>query len=334
MRMDDGDIGLGVEQQLPKRGLYAAMKAKAEAEQRAQAAEVMAAEAMLGMETAKAALELALADEALAFEVQQVEWVKEMAANARERAKDPTASAAEALRIESELALERQKLASMLREREQRAQQLNILLGRPDAQPWANLSLPAIASAPEIKTLLARLSAANPRLQSLRHMADAADAETAVARRERQPGVMLSVDTKTYSGGDFRDAMFGVKVSLPWFNDRVYRANEARAAALAQAAQRDLAAAERELQAQAIGASTEARNAAQQADAFAKEIIPAATKAAEAVNTAWVSSKATLLEVLEARRSLLGARLEERRFLAAHRAALETLRALAPQTKR
>ena len=152
--------------------------------------------------------------------------------------------------------------------------------------------------------------------------------------RERQPGVMLSLDTNTYSGGDFRDAMFGVKVSLPWFNDRVYRANEARAAALAQAAQRDLAAAERELQAQAIGASTEARNSAQQAAAFAGEIIPAASKAAEAVNTAWVSSKATLLEVLEARRSLLSARLEERRFLAAHRAALETLRALAPQTKR
>jgi len=123
-------------------------------------------------------------------------------------------------------------------------------------------------------------------------------------------------------------------VSLPWFNNRIYRANEERAAALANAAQRDLAAAERELQAQAIAASTETRNAAQQADAFAKEIIPAASKAAEAVNNAWISSKATLLEVLEARRSLLSVRLEERRFLAAHRAALETLRALVPQNKR
>jgi outer membrane protein TolC len=334
MRADDGDIGLGLEQRLPRPGLYAALKSKAAAEQRAQAAEVMAAEAMLGMETAKAALELALADEALALEVLQVEWVKEMAANASERAKDPMAGSAEALRIESELAQERQKLAAMLREREQRAQQLNLLLGRPAAQPWANLSLPGIASAPELQSLLARLSSANPRLQALRHMAAAASAETAVARRERQPEVKLSVDTNTYSGGDFRDAMFGVRVSLPWFNDRAYRANEERAAALASAAQRDLAAAERELQAQAIAASTEARNAAQQADAFAKEIIPAASKAAEAVGNAWISSKATLLEVLEARRSLLAVRLEERRFLAAHRAALETLRALAPQNKR
>ena len=334
MRKDDGDIRAGVEQRLPRPGLYTAMKSKAEAEQRAQEAEVMAAEAMLGMETAKSALELALADEALALEVQQVEWVKEMAANSRERAKDPMASAAEALRVESELAQERQKLAAMLREREQRARQLNLLLGRPAAYPWANLSLPGIATAPELRTLLARLSEANPRLQALRHLASAADAETTIARRERLPSVMLSVDTSSYSGGDFRGATFGVKVSLPWFNSHVYRANEERAAALASAAQHDLAAKERELQAQVIAASTEARNAAQQAAAFSSEVIPAASKAAEAVSNAWVSSKATLLEVLEARRSLLTVRLEERRFIAAHRAALETLRALAPQNKR
>jgi len=121
----------------------------------------------------------ALCDEALALEVQQVEWVKEIAANASERAKDPMAGSAEALRVESELAQERQKLAAMLREREQRARQLNLLLGRPAAQPWAKLSLPGIASAPELQKLLARLSTANPRLQSLRHMADAATAEAA-----------------------------------------------------------------------------------------------------------------------------------------------------------
>jgi len=333
-RRDNGDIGVGIGQRLPRPGLYTAMKTKAEAEQRAQAAEVMAAEAMLGMETAKAALELALADEALALEMQQVKWVKQMATDAREKTKDPMTGTAEALRAESEFLQEAQRFAAMRREREKRAQQLNILLGRPTAQSWGNLSLPGIASAPELQTLLARLSSANPKLQSLRHLASAADAQIVATRRERQPSVMLSVDTMTYSRGDFNDAIFGVKVSLPWFNSHIYRANEERAAALANAAQRDLAAAERELQSQAIAASTEARNTAQQAAAFANEIIPAASKAAEAVNNAWLSSKATLLEVLEARRSLLAVRLEERRFIAAHRAALETLRALVPQNKR
>ena len=333
-RRDNGDIGVGIEQRLPRPGLYAAMKTKAEAEQRAQAAEVMAAEAMLGMETAKAALELAFADDALALEMQQVEWVKQMASNAREKTKDPMTGTAEALRAESEFLQEAQKFAAMRREREQRARQLNLFLGRPTAQPWGNLSLPGIASAPELQTLLARLSSANPRLEALRQLASAADAQITATRRERQPSVMLSVDTMTYSGGNFSDAIFGVKVSLPWFNNHIYRANEERTVALATAAQHDLAAAERELQAQAIAASTEARNAAQQANAFAKEIIPAASKAAEAVNNAWLSSKATLIEVLEARRSLLSVRLEERRFLAAHRAALETLRALIPQNKR
>ena len=332
MRMDDGDVGLGFEQQLPRPGLYGAMKTKAEAEQRAQAAGVLAAKSELGMETANAALELALADEAIALATQQVEWVQQMSANARERAKDPSSSAAEALRLESELARERQNLAAMQRERQQRARQLNILLGRPVSQSWARLSLPGIATAPELSTLLGRLASANPRMQGLRHMAAAANAETTIARRERQPGVTLGVDTNTYSGGDFRDATFGVKVTLPWFNDRVYRANEERAAALAEAARNDLAAAERALQSQAIAASTSARNGAQQAAAYSAEIIPAATRAAEAVANAWLSSKVTLLEVLEARRSLLTSRLEEKRFLAAHRAALETLRALAPHS--
>ena len=52
----------------------------------------------------------------------------------------------------------------------------------------------------------------------------------------------------------------------------------------------------------------------------------------QATEGAWISSKATLLEVLEARRTLLNARLEQRRFLAAQRAALETFRSIIPPT--
>ena len=53
-------------------------------------------------------------------------------------------------------------------------------------------------------------------------------------------------------------------------------------------------------------------------------------KATQATEGAWISSKATLLEVLETRRALLNARLEQRRFIAAQRAALEMLRSIVP----
>jgi hypothetical protein len=50
------------------------------------------------------------------------------------------------------------------------------------------------------------------------------------------------------------------------------------------------------------------------------------------LQAAWISSKATLLEVLESRRALLSARLEQRRAVAAQSAALEKLRSIIPPT--
>ncbi len=331
MRMDDGDIMFGVEQMLPRRKLYEARKARAGAERAIFEAETRTAALNLETLVAQSAIELALADEMLAIQTNQLAWLESMAANAREKLKDPMANASEPLRIESEVAQERQKIDATERQRTRLVRQLNILLGRGTDEAWPNLRLPESATlTPGLSDELARLYQVNPMLQALLNTAEAAKSEIEVARRERSPIFSVGVESSVYSGGDFRQATVGAKMTLPWFNKSVYRANTDRAIQQQAAAEKEAEALARRLRGEAVAAHTEAETSARQAKTFSEEVIPRAGKAVESTQNAWISSKASILEVLDARRSLLNARLEERRSVAAHRGALEMLRSIVP----
>jgi len=335
MRADDGDLMFMAEQVLPRRKLYSARKARATAERFIFEAETRSAALTLETLVAQAALELALVDETLTIETNQLAWLESMAANAREKLKDPMANASEPLRIESEVAQERQRIDSNTRHRLRLMRQLNILLGRAADEPWPVLRLPESAPlTPALAEELNRLFQVNPMLQALLNTADAARSEIEVARRERSPIFSVGAESSVYSGGDFRQTTIGAKMTLPLFNKSIYRANVERAQQQQVAAGKEIEALNRKLRGEAVAAHTEAENAARQAGTFSKEVIPRTEKAAESTQNAWISSKANLLEVLEARRAMLNARLEERRFVAAHRAALELLRSIVPpQTK-
>lgn len=335
MRADDGDLMFMAEQMLPRRKLYEARKARARAEWSIMEAETRSAVLTLETLVAQAAVELALVDEMLTIETNQLTWLESMAANAREKLKDPMATASEPLRVESEVAQERQKIDSTARTRTRLTRQLNILLGRSPDEAWPVLRLPdSAALMPGLNDELNRLFQVNPMLQALLNTASAAQSEIEVARRERSPIFSVGVESSVYSGGDFRQATVVGKVTLPFFNKSIYRANVERAQQEQVAAEKEIEALQRKLRGEAVAAHTEAENAARQADTISKEIIPRTEKAAESTRNAWISSKANLLEVLESRRAMLNARLEERRSVAAHRAALEMLRSIVPpQTK-
>lgn len=331
MRRSDGDLIFGVEQMLPRRKLYEARKARAGAERAIFEAETRTAALTLETLVAQSAIELALVDEMLAIETNQLVWLESMATNAREKLKDPMANASEPLRIESEVAQERQKIDTTQRQRIRLARQLNILLGRDTDAAWPNLRLPESATlTPALADELARLYQVNPMLQALLNTAEAAKSEIEVARRERSPIFSVGVESSVYSGGDFRQATVGAKMTLPWFNKSVYRANTDRAIQQQAAAEKEAEALARRLRGEAVAAHTEAETSARQAKTISEEVIPRAGKAVESTQNAWISSKASILEVLDARRSLLNARLEERRSVAAHRSALEMLRSIVP----
>lgn len=331
MRMDDGDVMFSVEQTLPRRKLYEAEKAKMRAEKSMAAAELLTMALKLETRAAQTAIELALADEIIAIDASQVNWLQQMVGNARERLKDPAGTASEALRMESELAMAEQKHQSHMLMRRRLARQLNILLGRAADESWEKLKLPeSSASTPNLDDELVKIAAANPSLRGLAGAMEAARSEIEMARRESKPVFSVGVDTRIYSGGDFRESTIGAKMSIPLFNRGSYRARVERARDRHEAAEKEIAALERELRSMLVMAYTDAEDAARQAATFSREVIPRAEQAAESLQNAWISSKATLLETLDSRRSALNARLEERRFVAAHRAALETLRSIVP----
>ncbi len=329
-RQSNGDMAAGIAQKLPRRGLYEAQKRKAEADRQALSSEAGMNASEVGQRVAEAALELALVDDVLALQREDFHWMESMASTAGERSKNPGSSAVESLRMESELALKRQRVAAAERQRVRFAATLNLLLGRDAQSPWPALTLPREMAAPAPSTTAASalVEARSPRLAGLRHQVEAAGAEIDMAREKRRPALSVGVDTNTASSGGFFDAMFSLKVSLPWFNDPAYKADVSRAEQLRAAAQGDLQTEAKELKIRLRGLLTEADNSRLLAASYQTEVVPKMEKAAEAVQNAWVSSKATLLEVLEARRLLFDTRQEMDRAVAAEHAALAAITAL------
>lgn len=328
MRMDDGDIMVGLDQMLPRKGLFRAEKRRATAEQQVQQATRQQTEAELGLTVGQTVLELALADELIRLQSENLVWLKTIVEIAGERAKNPDASATESLRLESELALRSQSLASLKRQRVQYATTLNLLLGRAEDTTGALALDNSPSKLTNALALRQRLEENNPQLAAMRHQAEGAQAEADASREKRKPVISVGVETNTYSGGDFRDAMFAVRVTLPWFNRSVYQADIDRAENLRDASLGDLAAQQRELYTQLITLITEAQNNQELFASYSEEVLPKTEKAVETTQNAWVSSKATLLEVLDARRLLLDAQAEQKRALASRHVADQALIAI------
>jgi len=333
MRRDEGDFAISIDQPLPRPKLTAAKRLQATEETLAKQEEIKVSANDLAAEAARSVIELALADEAISLRSAQLRWVSAMIENARQKTATPGSSSTDALRLETERLRDQQMLTADRRTRNSMAQQLNILLGRSPDRPWPTLRLPATPRpTPLASSEVARIDLANPEIRSLKHMAEAARAATTVAEREAKPSFAISFESNIYSGSGPRDAMIGLKMNLPWFNRSSYQAGISQATEEQRAAMKDIEAAHRSIQSRVVAATNEAANAAVQADAYSGEILTSATRAAETTESAWISSSATLLDVMESRRALTEIRLEQRRLVAAHLAALETLSSLVPQS--
>jgi outer membrane protein TolC len=332
MRMDDGDVMVGFEQALPKPGMFEAERRKMEAMHRAQIENSGGASLTAGAVAAKAAIELALADESIALQQAQIHWMAAMVENAKQMAADPMGSGTDALRMETELAKEQQMLDAARRSREGYAMDLNLTLGRALESPWPILKLPASPPpVPIAQAEIARIPHANPKVRAMREMAAAANADSRIANRERLPEVAVGIDAQLYSGtGDIKNTTLGLKLSLPWFNDPVYQAKIDAAKSRELAAGSDVETMRREVASMVLMAATEAANAAAQARAYSGEIHEKALKSTQTTEAAWISSKAPLTDLLDSSRTLFAIRLEQKRMIAMQLAALEALHTLVP----
>ena len=330
-RQVQGDVMASINQMLPRPKLYQAEKRRAVEDQLTQVESRRQTANELALSVAQATLELALADEVVRLQAENVGWLQMLVKTAEERSKNPNASVTEPLRLESELAVQIQMLESARRMRTQYSTTLNLLLGRASDTPWPALALTGDAEQhPSAIALKVRLERDNPQLAAMRHQIAGAQADADAAREKRKPAFSVGVQVNTYSQGNSNDTMtmLTVGMTLPWFNRSVYKADIARAESQRSAAQSDLAAEQRALHIKLTALLTEEENNRRLADAYTNEVLPKTEKTVETLENAWVSSRATLLDVLDARRSLLQARLEQQRARASQHVASQALTAL------
>lgn len=327
MQQDDGDLTAMAEQTLPRPTLFRAEKRKAEAEFMARAASVRLTTNELALAVAQASVELALADEIIRLQDENLGWLRTNVRVAEDRAKNPDATASEALRLQSEHAVQEQTVAAARRMRAQLARRLNILLGRPLTAPSATLSLPAsVPALPSLQAVEAQLQVVNPQLASMRHMAEGAAAEVDVAKAKTGPVFTAGVESNTFSGAgaiapasgpDQRSTSMTIKMSVPWFNSSANRAEIRKAERLRQAAQSDVEAEARRLLAALTEQLTEAENNRRQAAAYTTDVLPRTELASSLTADAWISSRATVTDVIDTRRTYLDALQTRARLIAA-----------------
>ncbi len=332
MRSSGGDVRISFEQPLPKPGLYAANRSKAEAIQRASVEDSRLSRLETGAEAARDAIELALADESIELQSAQIEWLKSMAENAREMAINPDASATDSLRIESELARENEVLAAARRTRVRISQSLNLRLGRALESPWKPLRLATSpAPVPIASAEIARIPRVNPTVRAMDEMASAASSDTVIADLDRQPQFSVAVESALYSGGDVRSAGVGLRMTLPFVNRASYDARVQASQLREKAAGKDVETTRLAVADAVLTSVTEIANAAAQARAFAGDVYQKSLAATRSVETAWVTSNASLTDLLDSNRQLFSIRLEQRRYVAMQLAALEDLNVLVPR---
>lgn len=317
MRADDGDVLYGVEQKLPLWGKPQAMRRVAEAE-----LGVATADGDLRFETqrselAKALFRAALANETVTIGELDLAWTEKMqeAAGARYRS---GGSLADVLRLQNERARRADQLLTARAQLRHDEFTLNRMLNRAPDSAWPKLTLPAVAAPVVYSDKLVRLARDyEPRLRKMRGEVQLAEAAVDKARRERHPEVSVGVDTRNDSStGGWRQTELMVSFSLPWLNGKRYRSDVAREDARRQAAEFDVADLELSVRDEVHGLTVKIDAARREALLYRDEILPRSEQALTVAQSAWQNGSGMFLDMLEARRMLLEARLMSARAVA------------------
>jgi outer membrane protein, heavy metal efflux system len=156
-----------------------------------------------------------------------------------------------------------------------------------------------------------------PGLRVRRQAIQQAEARVELVRRERYPDIILGAQGRNYSGnGDFRQAELMLGFSFPWGNAAKYRADHERSRARAVAAEQASANYELELREEVHLLTVRIDAARREALLYRDEIVPRSERALASALSAWTANRGLFLDVLDARRLLLEARLMQARAVA------------------
>lgn len=230
---------------------------------------------------------------------------RRLAGTVRRRVEKGEARPVEATRVEIELEKVSADLEGARLTLDARRAELGSWLGLAGDEPLVVVAdLEAIPQAMGRETALARVRASHPALAGSRARVRGLEAEVRAARRARIPS--LAVTGSVGTEPDRRSYGVGVTVDVPlwsWSSGRILQA-EAQLAA----GRRDVEAAEREVEAGVFQAQAACERASRGADRFQKNVLPRSETAAATTERTYQVGEASVLELIDARRTLVDAR--------------------------
>jgi cobalt-zinc-cadmium efflux system outer membrane protein len=318
MRKEEGDIAFGVEQRLPLFGKPKLARNVAQAEAATEQAKADFQFQMLRLELVRQLLKTALADHGIDIGSQDLAWVESTTTAVEDHYHTGAATQPEVLRMLNERSKRSQQLRTDISQRDQERMLLNRLLNRTLEQPWPKLTLPQVAKPVVYNELLKKMTLeSEAKLGVMRRALKQAEASIISTKRSRLPEVSLGLEGRQYSGdGEFREGMFTLRLSLPWFNRDKYRSDLERERSKLKAAQLEVADYELFVPTEASRLTVRIDAARREALVYRDEIIPRAELALNSARSAWATNRGMFLDLLEARRMLLESRLTYGRAVA------------------
>ena len=241
-----------------------------------------------------------------------------------------TATQADVLLAETELARLSEGKALIERDISDQQSQLNVLMNRPAnhplAQPAPLTFIPPTLSASEAESLA---KASRPEVLSASRKVDAEKARLELARRQWIPDPQLRIAARQYSPSQgIREYDTGIVISVPWANSKKYAAGVAEAANSLESARQENEAA----RAQALGM---VRDQLKKIETFAAnyrlfhdQIAPTAKMTVAATRAGYETDKNSFLELITAQRNQRDIESSALNQLIEHQVAVAELEAL------
>lgn len=315
---EEGDLVYGLEQKLPLFGKPQAARRVAQAEAERETARVDYQFQSLRRDLAKALFKTALADRVVEVGTQDLAWLSTMAATTEERYRAGTASQVELLRIQNEHARRAELLRADTDRREHAGFSVNRLLNRDLRAPLPIFELPLVAAPIAYNSRLVEMAVKfEPKLRVMQGEIQQAQASVAATRKARLPDVSAGIEGRQYSGdGGFREGLFTVSLSLPWFNGGKYRSDLARDKARLEAVELDAADYRLSVREEVHQLTVNIDAARREALLYRDEILPRSKQAIESAHANWLANRGMFNDVMESRRMLLEAQLSYARAVA------------------
>lgn len=324
---EEGDLLYGLEQKLPLFGKPAAARRVAQTAAETELARETMQFQVLRRDLARLLFKAAYEETVIESGRQDLAWLETMGAGAEERYRAGGGSQVEVLRLQNERAKRADLLRTDALHRDHSLLSVNRLLNRDLHGSLPKFELPdAAAPVPYNSNLVDRAVRFEPKRRLLAREIAVAEAQTAATRKSRLPDVIAGVEGRQYSGdGGFREGMFTVGLSLPWFNGGKYRSDLSRDRARLEAAQLDAADHELAVREEVHHLTVAVDAARREAVLYRDEILPRSEQALESAHAQWLNGRGLFLEVMEARRMLLEAQLMLARAVSEQHQALSDL---------